>query len=177
MAFGASPVNPDLTLPIRPATAADIPAILALEQASATAAHYSKEKYSEIVDQGLKFSPAKGPQPGCRIKGQSHLALVMEEDLQVKGFLIGRCLDAEWEIENIVVTEEARKQGFGAALVGEFLKIARQQGGREAYLEVRQSNAAARRLYEKCQFIETGRRKKYYSDPEDDAVLYALRLK
>ena len=164
-------------MPIRPAIAADVAAILALEQASATAAHYSKEKYSEIVDQGLKFFEAGGSQPGGEKGCQSRLALAVEEDSQMKGFLIGRCLDAEWEIENIVIAEEARKRGFGAALVGEFLKIARQQGGREVYLEVRESNAAARRLYEKCQFGETGRRKKYYRDPEEDAVLYALRLK
>lgn len=164
-------------MPIRPATAVDLAAILALEQSSATAAHYSKEKYSEIIDQGLRFSPAKGPRLVGEVRGQCRLALIVEEDQLIKGFLIGRCLDAEWEIENVVVAEEARKRGFGAALVGELLKIARQQGGQKVYLEVRESNAAARRLYAKCQFVETGRRKKYYRDPEEDAVLYALHLK
>lgn len=170
-------MNSDLTLPIRPAIAAEIPAILALEQASATAAHFSKEKYIEIVDQGLKFFEAGRPQPGGDEKGcQSRLALVMEEDSQVKGFLIARRLDAEWEIENIVTAEGARMRGFGAALMGEFLKIARQQGGQQVYLEVRESNMAARRLYEKHQFAETGRRKNYYNDPHEDAILYALQL-
>lgn len=164
-------------MPIRPAIAADLAAILALEQESATAAHYSQEQYGKVIEQGSKFSAAKDPRSSGEKEGQSRLALVMEEDSQVKGFVIGRRLDAEWEIENVVVAEEARKRGFGAALVGELLKMARQQGGQKVYLEVRESNAAARRLYEKCQFVEAGRRKKYYRDPEEDAVLYTLRLK
>jgi ribosomal-protein-alanine N-acetyltransferase len=42
------------------------------------------------------------------------------------------------------------------------------------YLEVRESNRAARSLYVKCAFIESGHRKSYYSEPEEDAVLYRL---
>jgi ribosomal-protein-alanine N-acetyltransferase len=160
---------------IRSAIAADIPAILALEKNSAAAAHYSEGQYGKIIDQGLTLA-ASGHRPGEEKEPQERLALIVEEGSQVRGFLIGRVLGDEWEIENVVVAEEARKRGFGAALVGEFLKWVRELGGLKVYLEVRESNAAARRLYEKCQFAETGRRKEYYRYPEEDAVLYALRL-
>jgi [ribosomal protein S18]-alanine N-acetyltransferase len=43
-------------------------------------------------------------------------------------------------------------------------------------LEVRKSNLAARGLYEKQGFREVGRRRTYYADPEEDAILYALRF-
>ena len=162
-------------MPIRPAIADDIPAILALEETSVTAAHYSGEQYGEIVKQGL-MSAAAGVRSGGEEEKQSRLALVIEEDSLVKGFLIGRALGEEWEIENVVVAKEKQRRGRGTALVGEFLKIARVRGGRNVLLEVRESNTAARRLYEKCRFTETGRRKKYYREPEEDAVLYTWRV-
>ena len=163
-------------MPIRPAIAADIPAILALEKMSATAAHYSEEQYGKIIEQGLKFSAANWPGSRGKEEGQAPLALIMEEDSRVRGFLIGRVLGTEWEIENVVIAEEARRQGLGTVLVGEFLQIARERGGLTMYLEVRESNAAARRLYEKCRFAETGRRRKYYGAPDEDAILYSRRL-
>jgi len=164
-------------LPIRPAIAADVSAMLALEKSSATAAHYSEDQYRKVIQQGLKFAAATGPRSTPEAEeGQDRVALVIEEDRQVKGFLVGRRLGREWEIENIVIVETARKQGLGTALVDEFLNLARQHGALNVYLEVRESNAAARRLYEKCQFAETGRRRNYYRDPEEDAVLYARQL-
>ena len=161
---------------IRPAIAADVPAILALERSSATAAHYSEEQYSQAIRQGLKSSAAGKPASGGETEGQRRLALVIEEDSQVKGFLLGRVLGDEWEIENVVVAEEARNRGLGAGLVGEFVKIAGAQGGQTVYLEVRETNAAACRLYEGRDFVRTGKRKNYYRDPEEDAILYGLRL-
>jgi len=160
---------------IRSAIAADIPAILALEKNSAAAAHYSEGQYGQIIEQGLSFAQTTESRSSDE-KCQSRLALVVEEDSQVKGFLIGRVLGAEWEIENMVIAEQAQKQGLGTALVSEFLGLARKTGGLIVHLEVRESNLAARRLYEKCQFAETGRRRSYYRHPEEDAVLYTLRL-
>jgi ribosomal-protein-alanine N-acetyltransferase len=174
--YSVEKLEPVATLPIRPAIAADIAAILALEKMSVTAAHYSEQHYREIIGQGLRLFAANRPWTSGKKEGQSRLALVIEEDSQVKGFLIGRVLGTEWEVENVVIAKEARKRGLGTSLVGAFLRMARERGGLTVYLEVRESNAAACRLYEKCQFTETGRRRRYYRDPEEDAVVYALRL-
>ena len=43
---------------------------------------------------------------------------------------------------------------------------------RTILLEVRESNSAARKLYEKCGFVQSGRRQRYYKQPEEDAILY-----
>ena len=82
----------------------------------------------------------------------------------------------EWEIENIAIAGPARRRGLGTRLLGELLDLARAQGAESVFLEVRESNHAARALYEKWSFIESGRRKKYYKDPEEDAILYRLVL-
>ena len=78
---------------------------------------------------------------------------------------------SEWEIENIAVAGAARRRGLGSHLMGEFLHHVRSSGGKEVSLEVRESNSAARALYEKWAFLEAGRRKGYYQDPPEDALI------
>jgi ribosomal-protein-alanine N-acetyltransferase len=82
----------------------------------------------------------------------------------------------EWEIENAVVAPEFRRRGVGHDLIRELLRQAQMASGTAVWLEVRESNFAARGLYEKHGFRETGRRRAYYEDPSEDAVLYSLRL-
>ena len=142
-------------LRIRPATPNDAPSILALERTAAGAAHWSPEQYQEILS-----SP-------------SRVVLVAEGDGRLQGFLIARC-GIDWEIENLVVAEELRNQGLGTELVGQLLDLARHHEAETILLEVRESNTAARTLYAKLHFHESGRRKAYYHDPEEDAVLYSI---
>jgi [ribosomal protein S18]-alanine N-acetyltransferase len=143
---------------IRRAIPADIPAMMALEKHAATAAHWSAEQYETA------FS---GEAP-------SRVVLIIEEEAGVQGFITGRALDEEWEIENIAVGGPARRRGLGTRLLGEFLDLARGRGADAVFLEVRESNLAARRLYEKWAFEESGRRKRYYREPEEDAIVYRL---
>jgi ribosomal-protein-alanine N-acetyltransferase len=82
----------------------------------------------------------------------------------------------EWEIENAVVAPEFHRRGVGRDLLGELLRQAGMAGGTAVWLEVRESNSAARGLYEKHGFRETGRRRGYYNDPSEDAILYELRV-
>ena len=139
---------------VRAAIPADIPALLALDRAVPTAAHWSETDYRRL------FADASG-------RG----ALVIE-DGSVQGFIVGRDLGPEWELENIVVASSAQHRGLGTRMVTEFFKIARAGGAQAIFLEVRESNRAARALYSKLGFIESGRRKSYYQGPDEDAVLY-----
>jgi len=147
-----------VTLSIRPASATDLPAMMALEKRAATAAHWSGEQYQALF---------RGSDPG-------RVALVMQEESGLQGFVIARVLDDEWEIENIVVAGPARRRGLGTRLLGELLDLARGQGAAAVFLEVRESNHAARALYEKWAFLESGHRRRYYRHPEEDAILYRL---
>jgi ribosomal-protein-alanine N-acetyltransferase len=145
-------------VPIRHANSADIPNLMVLEKSADTAGHWSQQQYEDV------FSGT----------GPRRVALVLEEN-GLQGFLVGRVVDKEWELENIVVAEFARRRGLGTQLLHAFLDLARSEGAKTVVLEVRESNLAARRLYEKLKFAETGRRKSYYSRPQEDAILYRLR--
>jgi ribosomal-protein-alanine N-acetyltransferase len=142
-------------LRIRSATPNDAPSILALEKTAAGAAHWSPEQYQEILSSA------------------SRVILIAEADGRVQGFLIARC-GIEWEIENLVVAEALRNQGLGTQLVRQLLDLARSREAETVLLEVRESNIAARALYEKLHFRETGRRKGYYRDPKEDGILYSM---
>jgi ribosomal-protein-alanine acetyltransferase len=142
---------------VRPATAADLGRMMEIAGRSATAAQWSQAEYQKL------FAPEKE---------QPRVALAVEKDGQVAGFLVAKHLDEEWEIENIAVQGQARRRGLGTRLLGEFMKMAQDRGGRRIYLEVRESNLAARALYGKWAFTEAGRRKRYYEDPPEDALLF-----
>jgi len=98
-----------------------------------------------------------------------------EED-EIVGFLVARCLSDEWELENIVVHEIRKRRGIGTGLLRRLLSEAEASGAAGVILEVRESNASARRLYESIGFTSEGRRQAYYSNPAEDAILYRRSL-
>jgi ribosomal-protein-alanine N-acetyltransferase len=145
----------------------DIPALIALEKQAATAAHWSPEQYETV------FS-SEGPARVAFVIEDSPIADSRVEDARAQGFIVGRAVSEEWEIENIAVAGAALRRGLGTHLLEEFIGLARGRGAQSVFLEVRESNLAARRLYEKHAFVETGRRKRYYRQPEEDAIVYRL---
>jgi ribosomal-protein-alanine N-acetyltransferase len=140
---------------VRPATPADIPAILALEEACAEAAHWSEAQYREMLS-----APHR------------HLLLVADDAGALLGFVALQTATPEWELENLAVAPAARGRGIGRGLIAAAQDVARQQRAEAIHLEVRESNAAARVLYAGAGFAESGRRRAYYHDPDEDAVLY-----
>ena len=104
------------------------------------------------------------------------MILIVEEETCVQGFLVARSIDAEWEIENLGVASNLRRHGTGTALTREFLRVARAEGSTTVLLEVRESNTAAREFYLKLGFVQDGRRKAYYRNPNEDAINYRLRF-
>ena len=97
--------------------------------------------------------------------------LVIEQSGKPAGFLVGKSIGDEWEVENIAVAQQMQHRGLGKSLLSEFLELVRRQKGRQIFLEVRESNLAARALYRKCGFKEAGRRKNYYENPPEDALI------
>jgi [ribosomal protein S18]-alanine N-acetyltransferase len=74
-------------------------------------------------------------------------------------------------ITTFAVDPKWRRKGIGAQMVRALLQMARPLGARQATLEVRLSNLAARRLYEKFGFRPVGVRPRYYSDDGEDALI------
>ena len=161
------------TVRVRPAKPSDQPRLVEIASHSATAAQWNQSEYLKLfaTDQPDAQPQINSSIGDLRIKNQSRTALIVEQDSIVVGFIVGRQVEGEWEIENIAVTGSARRRGLGSRLVGELLNLVRSRGGKTVFLEVRESNRAARSLYEKWAFLEVGRRKMYYQNPAEDALV------
>lgn len=152
---------------------------MALERQCATAAHWTELQYHQALQGGgpeRVFVVAEAVAEGSR-PIQSLIQSLEERGetrSEVAGFLIARHLAPEWELENIVVAPAARRKGIGQRLLNALLSAARETNSDSVFLEVRESNGAARTLYEKAGFKTVGLRKSYYSAPVEDAVLYRL---
>jgi ribosomal-protein-alanine acetyltransferase len=142
---------------LRTATLHDVPRILPLERQSARAAHWTAQQYEKLVRGGI--------------------VLVAEAAGGVCGLICAQSVASDWEIENVLVADQFLRAGIGSALVQELIRRAQQADVSAILLEVRESNLAARQLYEKHGFREVGRRRNYYADPVEDAILYHLRLR
>ncbi len=94
----------------------------------------------------------------------------------IVAYLAAHCVDREWELQYIVVSRKFRRRSLATLLLNELVEHARSRNADAIFLEVRESNQAARALYCKVGFTETGLRKSYYSNPAEDAILCRLSL-
>ncbi len=153
-----------MNVSIRNAQPSDVPALLEIERQSPGASHWTPEQYNKLIADGFVFVFVVDAEDASAIVGF------------IRGFICARAVAGEWEIENVVVAPAERRRGIADALIGELIGRARSDAASAIFLEVRESNLAARRLYEKHGFQETGRRKAYYTGPLDDAIVYSLKL-
>lgn len=94
----------------------------------------------------------------------------------VAGYAMALFVADEAEIVNIAVTGAARGKGFGGALLDAALARLRARGVETVFLEVRDSNERARALYESRGFAGLSRRKMYYRNPVEDALVLRLAM-
>lgn len=93
----------------------------------------------------------------------------------VIGFICVRTILDETHLMNIAVIRSFRSRGVGELLLNTVIDELRRSGSDAGLtLEVRESNLAALRLYEKAGFVESGRRTNYYRRPQEDAVIMKM---
>lgn len=146
---------------IAPASPDDLDQIIEIERASFTAPWTRKMFEAELRENPfgrLETAREIGDDGGTRVVGYVCFWIVFEE----------------FRLMNLAVSQPARRQGIGKALLNHALAIARRQGTSRALLEVRMSNLAALNLYEQAGFFRTAVRKRYYTNPVEDAVLMEL---
>jgi ribosomal-protein-alanine N-acetyltransferase len=138
------------------------------------------ERLVEIAA-GLRQAPqwAKGIYAGlANDGGQERIALVAEDagSGAVAGFVVARVIPPEAELESIAVESEFQRIGVARALFSALADRLGEIGVADIALEVRAGNNEAHGLYRSLGFVEDGRRRGYYSDPVEDAVLMRMRL-
>ena len=141
---------------IRPATVADVPELMTIGRESVSAGHWTDRQYEAALT-------SEHPR---------RIALVLEEEGAIAGFVVAAEVAGEWELENIAVRASAQRRGLANRLMGALLTAVSEGGGALIHLEVRESNRAARGLYARWGFREVGRRPEYYHNPPEDAILY-----
>ena len=100
-----------------------------------------------------------------------HIFIVRTPECRVAGFCACWLVFDEVHINNVAIRPAYRGLGMGTALLRHVLAEGRRLGARRATLEVRASNAGARRLYERLGFYVAGTRRNYYTNPVEDALI------
>lgn len=100
----------------------------------------------------------------------SGICLAAVRDRQIAGYLICSRYDTVWHVMNVAVDEAARRGGIATALLGHLFEEA-DQPGEQYTLEVRVSNEPAIRMYESFGFRSAGKRRGYYHDNKEDALI------
>lgn len=122
--------------------------------------------YAELQGSNSHLMLVARVNSGTRRRGSHSLA----------GYIVARLGADELHINNVAVRERHRRQGIGRDLLKRILEEGKRSGIPRAFLELRAGNSAALALYEKCGFSVTARRKNYYSEPAEDALVMIIQL-
>jgi [ribosomal protein S18]-alanine N-acetyltransferase len=142
---------------IRRMASEDIPAIGRILAASPEAAQWNLSEFA---------NPAWPPMT----------IWVAEHKREVVGVVAARMVAGEAEILNLAISPAWRRQRIGQQLVDTAIDAARADGVQSVFLEVRESNEAARAFYAGLSFTPIGRRRGYYREPAEDALVLSRTL-
>ena len=147
----------DVPFRIRSGVPADAPALAAIERRS-FGDPWSEASFREALRAGWSFG------------------LVAEAGEAIIGYLIAREAAGTGEILNLAVDPPRRREGIAHTLLDAGLAALRRRHVEEVYLEVRVSNEPAQALYRGAGFQPVGRRRAYYRNPVEDALVLRLEL-
>ncbi len=152
---------------IRPMSSADLPRVMEIAQSLKDAPHWPESVWTTAVD--CATGPDVTPRRICLVAADPLSGIVL-------AFAVTGLLPPQAELESIAVAAEHQRRGIASGLFAGLVRELKAAGIHEIFLEVRDSNRAARGFYRAQGFSETGRRVRYYADPIEDAVLMSLRL-
>jgi ribosomal-protein-alanine N-acetyltransferase len=145
-----------MSVVIRKMTLDDLEQVVALDQMSFSLPWPARSFQFELTDN-----------PASR-------SWVAELDGRVVAMLVAWLIVDEIHIATIATHPDFRKQGIGEKILSYTLKSAKDEGAVTSFLEVREGNIAALKMYYKFGYMETGRRIGYYKDNGEDAILMTL---
>lgn len=141
---------------IRRMTLDDIPAVVALDKLSFTL---------PWPERSFRFELTDNPASRC---------WVVDLDGKIVGVIVAWLLVDEVHVATIATHPDHRRQGIAQELLTYALRYMSREGAVTSFLEVRENNLAAQEMYRKFGYEVTGRRKRYYRDTDEDAILMTL---
>ncbi len=153
---------------IRSITRADIDRLMEIAEGLVDAPRWPRRVYEAVLEPSLPNDPWP----------PSRAAFVAEDSGSgtVVGFVVVGLTPPEAELESIAVVDEYQRRGVARRLFEAAADELRRTRVSEVFLEVRESNQPAMTLYQTLGFTQSGRRKGYYADPVEDAILMRLAL-
>lgn len=145
-----------MNLRIRKMTLDDVPFVIQLDKMSFSL---------PWPERSFRFELTDNPASRCWIA---------EVDQTIVGMIVAWLLADEVHIATIATHPDFRRQKIASRLLAHTLLRAREEGARSSFLEVRESNLAAQEMYRKFGYAVTGRRRRYYRDNDEDAILMNL---
>lgn len=151
--------SPDIDIVIEPMAEEDLDQVLEIEKQS-FAAPWSRRLFEETLSFALSFNFVARKRVDNRVVGYANFYLIKDEV----------------QILNIAVAPASRNKGYAAGLLTHAIAILNSHGAGEFFLEVRESNHEAIRLYQGLGFRAIGVRKRYYTETNEDAIVMRLRV-
>jgi [ribosomal protein S18]-alanine N-acetyltransferase len=145
-----------MNLIIRRMTVDDVPAVIDLDQKSFSL---------PWPERSFRFELTDNPASRC---------WVAERDGKVVAMIVVWLIVDEAHVATLATHPAYRRQGIGKRLLAHALRYIMQDGARSSFLEVRESNIAAQEMYRKFGYEAKGRRRRYYRDNDEDAILMSL---
>lgn len=145
-----------MNLTIRKMTLDDVPSVVDLDQKSFSL---------PWPERSFRFELTDNPASRC---------WVAELDGKVVGMIVVWLIVDEAHVATIATHPDFRRKGIAKRLLSHALRKLMEQGARSSFLEVRESNMVAQELYRKFGYEQTGRRRRYYKDNDEDAILMNL---
>jgi len=145
-----------MNLMIRKMALDDVPAVAALDQMSFSLPWPERSFRYELTD---------NPASRC---------WVVEGDGRIVGMIVTWLFVDEAHIATLATHPDFRRRGIARKLLTHALRALMNEGAASSFLEVRESNLAAQEMYRGFGFEVIGRRKRYYKDNDEDAILMAL---
>jgi ribosomal-protein-alanine N-acetyltransferase len=146
-----------MSVQLRRMTVEDIPAVVQLDQISFSL---------PWPERSFRFELTSNPASRC---------WVAEVDGRVVGMVVAWLLIDEMHIATIATHPDYRRQGIASKLLANILLHGMDEGAQSSFLEVRQSNLAAQEMYRRFGYEVSGRRRRYYRDNDEDAILMILK--
>jgi [ribosomal protein S18]-alanine N-acetyltransferase len=145
-----------MKLTIRKMTLEDVPAVIDLDQKSFSL---------PWPERSFRFELTSNPASRC---------WVADLDRKIVGMIVVWLIVDEAHVATLATHPDFRRRGIGKKLLSHALRDLIDEGARSSFLEVRESNFSAQEMYRKFGYEASGRRRRYYRDNDEDAILMNL---